>query len=114
MIAANRKPINVACRKILAELKLPADPEQLYLHQVLMNALEQENNGLTSRSQVVFLRDLLEKIDARAPEELLDWMSVPEGSVDPAELDDLEPDEAGQVLIQILHQETAEKVETYP
>lgn len=114
MLEQNEHPINQACKQILDARNQLADPNYLYLHQAILDQLESENHGLVKREQAVFLADLLWQLETTNPALLLKWMSVDEGSVGPEALLELDAEEAAQVLIQVLHIETAARIEAYP
>ncbi len=113
MLDDNLNPLNVLFLALLKQLNLPADPEQLYLHQLMMHFLEEGGHGLANRQQASRLRELLESLDANSPASLMKWM-WPEEPPDPEDFEGLSPQEAAQLALQVLHQETAAKDETYP
>jgi hypothetical protein len=114
MLDQNQHPINQACKQVLERLELRPDSEQLYLHQLMMYALENCEIRAEPRR---FLGDLLGQLDATDPSALMRWVSL-EGSerwwTSPEELLKLEPLEAGELLLHALHQETAARIESYP
>ena len=113
MLEANQHPLNVLFLGLLKQLKLPAGPDQLYLHQLMRHFLENGGHGLANRRQANQLRELLDELDLDDPPSLMKWMSVDEY----LPLDDLEglsPQESAQLALQVLHLETAAQDETYP
>jgi hypothetical protein len=113
MLESNQHPINLLFLELLKSLSLPAHPEQLYLHQLMIHFLTEGGHGLANQEQASRLRELLEFLDAESPESLMKWMKVSE-TLEPEDFEDLSPQESAQLAIQVLHQETAEQDETYP
>ncbi len=113
MLDANQHPVNLSVKDHLTQLGLSPHPDQLYLHQLMMQFLVEGNHGLANREQARQLREKLVELDLDDPESLMSWMSVDE-TLDPEELKELSPEEAAQVALQVLHLETAAKDATYP
>ncbi len=113
MLDDNQNPLNVLFLALLKQLKLPADPDQLYLHQLMMHFLVEGGHGLANPQQASRLQEVLESLHAHNPVSLMQWMSLDE-TLEPEDLEGLSPQQAAQLAIQVLHQETAVKDETYP
>ena len=115
-LSSNRHPLNQRAKALLRQVKADADPQALYVSQLMKWSLDKGNDRLKPkfRDQIASVVDVLQGQEPEvAMRWLLDGQSPGEQRLHQSALQNLRPVTAAQVLLESVHSKLVATIPGY-